>query len=226
MVITELGRENMSETGSQELDLRAVAAAQKALEANSSKKKLLNRVHELMRSVYVIFNELQKKLPENSTELEYHEDRIVFQLGGIPLTVIYLKEEKPMYVDINKKSYLAERVYLCDANFGNSGGEDLGPREREAGSIFVCDEVYVVRWDNKVEVWTTPTELMDAILNSYYQTQSKHTDRDGNEIEIATDAWLYGQPKTEAASLGAEEIVVSAAPRPNLSSAYQYQRRI
>lgn len=216
----------MSEAGSQELDLRAVQSAQKALEAAAAKKKLLNRVHELMRSIYVIFNELQKKLPEGSTELEYHEDRIVFQLGGIPLTAIYLKQEKPMYVDINKKSYLAERVYLCNANFGNSGGEDLGPREMEVGSIFVCDEVYVVRWMEKVEVWNTPTELMDAILNAYYAVQPKHTDRDGNDIEISTDAWLYGQPKTEASSLITDEVYVAPAPRPNPGAAYQYQRRV
>jgi hypothetical protein len=216
----------MSETGAPELDLRAVAAAQKALEAAAAKKKLLNRVHELMRSIYVIFNELQKKLPEGSTELEYHEDRIVFQLGGIPLTAIYLKQDKPMYVDINKKSYLAERVFLCNANFGNSGGEDLGPREMEIGSIFVCDEVYVVRWMEKVDVWNTPTELMDAILNSYYAVQPKHTDRDGNDIEISTDAWLYGQPKTEASSLINDEVYVAPTPRPNPGAAYQYQRRI
>jgi hypothetical protein len=215
----------MSDPQSQGLDLRSVQAAQKALEAAASKKKLLNRVHELMRSIFVIFNELQKKLPEGSTELEFHEDRIVFQLGGIPLTAIYLKEEKPMYVDINKKSYLAERVFLCNANFGNSGGEDLGPREMEIGSIFVCDEVYVVRWMEMVEVWNTPTELMDAILNAYYAVQPKHTDRDGNEIAIATDAWLYGQPKSEASSLITDEVYVAPVARPNPSAAYQYQRR-
>jgi hypothetical protein len=215
----------MSESDSQGLDLRSVQAAQKALEAAAAKKKLLNRVHELMRSIFVIFNELQKKLPEGSTELEFHEDRIVFQLGGIPLTAIYLKEEKPMYVDINKKSYLAERVFLCNANFGNSGGEDLGPREMEIGSIFVCDEVYVVRWMEMVEVWNTPTELMDAILNAYYAVQPKHTDRDGNEIAIATDAWLYGQPKSEASSLITDEVYVAPVARPNPSAAYQYQRR-
>lgn len=215
----------MSETETQELDLRSVGAAQKALETNAQKKKLLERVHELMRSVFVIFNELQKRLPPNSSELEFHEDRIVFQLGGIPLTVIYLKEEKPMFVNINKKPYLAERIYLCNANFGNSGGEDLGPREMEVGSIFICEEVYVVRWNEKIEVWNTPIELMDAILNAYYQENAKHTDREGNEIAIATDAWLYGARKNDTPELEGGEIMLPPPSMPNIGAAYQFNKR-
>ena len=202
------------------LDLRAVEAAKTALKANEAKKALLARVHSLLRACYVVFNELQKKLPPNESELEFHQDRLVFVLGGRPLTVIYMPEDRPMYVEINKKAYLAERVYICDANFGDSSGELLGPKEREAGSIFVCDEVYVVRWQNKVEVWNTDTELIDSFLNSYYLIQDKHTDRDGNEIQISTDAWLYGQRKPDAPQIEVGEVPLPAptAARPNLSA--------
>lgn len=174
---------------------RAIAAAQSCLESHKAKKKLVTRVFGLLRSFYTMFNDMQQKLPPGQTELEFHEDRICFNVGGIPLTVIYLRDEKPMFVEINKRPVLTERLYITNRNFGSGGDTSESPLDYEVGSVFVADEVYLVRWDGKIDVWNSDIELIDSILSNYYSLQDKHKDRDGNEIVLSTDAWLLGQNK-------------------------------
>lgn len=170
---------------------RAIIAAEKRL-------SVINRQHELMKKIDKIFHtfnrafeDIQKSLPD-ATELEAHSDRVCFEIRDVPISVIYVPQAQPTFININKQNVLAEKLFICDKYFGKSTYEMVGPSEREVGGIFVTEDSYLVRWsDGKAFFYPSAYELVDATLHNFFALCDKYKDRYGNELVVNIEDYHY-----------------------------------
>ncbi len=183
--------EDNTETSQMPLFERAIIGAQKRLKTIEIQGKLQKKIDKIFHTFNRAFEDIQKALPD-ATELEIHSDRVCFEIRDVPISVIYVPQSQPTFISLNKQSVMAEKIFICDKYFGKNSYEMVGPSEREVGGIYICEESYLIRWqDGRAFFYPTVYELVDASLGIFFGLHEMYKDRLNNILEINLEDWHY-----------------------------------
>jgi hypothetical protein len=200
------GNFDNTETSQLPLFERAIVSADRRLKIINRQQKLLAKTQKIFHTFNRAFEDIKKSLPD-STELETHSDRVCFEIRDVPISIIYIPQAQPTYININRQNVLAERMFICDKYFGKNTYEMVGPSEREVASIFISEETYLVRWLNDGKSYFFPTvyELVDATLHTFFSICEMYKDKNGNVMEVNVEDYQHNvQPLDLLTSSGLE----------------------
>lgn len=176
---------------------RAIDSADKRLKLINRQKNLTGRIQRIFHTFNKAFEDIQKALPED-TELESHSDRVCFEIKDVPISIIYIPQSQPTFIAVNKQNLLSERIYICDSYFGKNSYEMVGPSEREVGSIFVCEDTYLVRWSitGRSFFYSTVYDMVDSAITTFFGLGEMYKDKYGNVMEVNFEEYHHNTVTT------------------------------
>jgi hypothetical protein len=186
---------------------RAIVSADKRLRIINRQQALLAKTQKIFHTFNRAFEDIKKALPD-ATELEAHTDRVCFEIRDVPISIIYIPQSQPTFININRQNVLAERMFICDKYFGKNTYEMVGPSEREVSSIFITEESYLVRWlhDGKSYFYPSVYELVDSTLNIFFSICEMYKDKHGHIMEVNVEDYQHKVTPLDLLSASAGEI--------------------